>query len=150
MMDFRALSIGIFGASIIFIIKERKLLKTLFSAYLNKDLNNELIESLEEMQKSKGLSINEAKDRLFTKEIIKAMDIDSTQWEVNRFLTLHQGDRVSFEDEKAGFIQGDFLGIVKSKLVGYDDLYVVRNNKTSTIRKASISYIKEETINVYR
>lgn len=150
MLDYKALVVGIIGASIVFAIKENRVVKTFFKAAFYRERNKELSDELDNLKRDNNLTNAEAREKLFTNEIIKALEIDSPFWQVNRFLTISQGDRISFIDEKVGFVQGDFLGIIKSKLVGYDDLYVIRNISTSTLRKASVSYVKEDTINVYK
>lgn len=149
MFDFRAMIIGVVFASLFFLIKERKNIFKVLSAIIYNGPNTRLSKELRRIMDEENISLDEAKQKLLTNEIIKALDIDMPCWEVNKNLTLIQGNKVSFVDKEVGFIQGDFLGLIKPDIVGYDYLYVIRNAKTSIIRKASISYVEEDTINVY-
>ena len=150
MTNGKAFLIGILGTSIIYFVVNRKWIFNYFSIINNKDESLKIKRKLDYIMREESISYEEAKQELILDEIVKALEVDSSHWEVNKNLTLIKGDRISFEDKKVGLVQGVFLGIKKSDLVGYDDIYVVKDTKKSIIRQASISYIKEETINVYR
>jgi len=72
-------------------------------------------------KKSKVKGLTE-KDLL--KTLSKAMKADMTTFEHNGEI-IKQGDRVRFNTEKYGPIQGDFVGIRKSKAKAYKDIFVV-------------------------
>ena len=152
MINFKAMIMGITVASTFFLIKvlikERKKVMTFFSALFNRGTNTKITKEIQRLM-DEGSTYEEAKQKLLTNELIKALRIDEPCWRVNKNLTLVQGNRVSFVDKEVGYIQGDFLGLIKPDVVGYDYLYVLRNTKTSVIRQASITYVKEDTINVY-
>ncbi|MCQ4924848.1 hypothetical protein NE686_17230 [Tissierella carlieri] len=152
MINFKAMIMGITVASTFFLIKvlikERKKVMTFFSALFNRGTNAKITKEIQRLM-DEGSTYEEAKQKLLTNELIKALRIDEPCWRVNKNLTLVQGNRVSFVDKEVGYIQGDFLGLIKPDVVGYDYLYVLRNTKTSVIRQASITYVKEDTINVY-
>lgn len=150
MSDSKALLIGILGSLTVFLVVEGRRIFNFFSIIKNKDENMRINKRLNTIMKEENVSFEDAKQKLFLDEIVKALEIDVSHWVVNRNLTLIKGDRVSFEDKEVGLVQGIFLGIKKPDIVGYDDIYVVRDTRKSIIRQASISYVKEETINVYR
>lgn len=147
MFDTKALLMGITIASLVFIIRDRKKVSSFFSAIINNRKNDKMSEDLEDIMNNNNISYEEAKRKMILMEISKALKVDFKDWEVNKNLVLRQGDKVSFVDKEVGFIQGDFLGLIKPDVVGYDYLYILRNHKTSTIRQAPISYVKEDTVN---
>lgn len=149
-MNTEVINYALLGTMVIFVVKERKRIGNLFSVFMHRDKNREIEESIEDIIREKKVSIEEAKDILITNEIIKALRISKKQWVINSDMIINQGDRISFIDKEIGFIQGDFLGLIESEVTGYDDLYVLRNSKNSQIRQVPISYVKEDTINVYK
>lgn len=149
-MNTEVINYALLGTMVIFVVKERKRIGNLFSVFMYRDKNREIEESIEDIIREKKVSIEEAKDILITNEIIKALRISKKQWVINSDMIINQGDRISFIDKEIGFIQGDFLGLIESEVTGYDDLYVLRNSKNSQIRQVPISYVKEDTINVYK
>ncbi|MCK9471274.1 MAG: hypothetical protein M0Q88_05935 [Bacilli bacterium] len=144
-----ALTVGILVATIIFIFWNRKFLINLVSGIMYGKKNNELSQRLKNVMETYGLSYEEAKNKIFMDEIADALEVNEDIWHVNRFTIIKRGDKVSFVDKEIGLIQGTFLGLIKPDLLGYDDIYVMKIDKTSKIRQAAISYVKEETINVY-
>lgn len=150
LIDLPLLIISSIVAGVIFVIIKSKFIKKSIYKIKNIINYNKINNELTNIMNEDNVNFEEAKKVLFLEEIIKALEIDEDFWQINRHLILNKGDRVSFMDSEVGLVQGTFLGIKKSELIGYDDIYVVRDTKKSTIRQASISYVKEETINVYK
>lgn len=141
--NIRMLIISIVSGGVIYIfINSKKVKEIINQIKINNKLKKIII--------ANNIDIEEAKEILFLEEIVKALEIDIAYWQINRNVMIKRGDQVSFIDSEVGLVQGTFLGIKKSELLGYDDIYVVRDVKKSTIRQASISYVKEETVNVYK
>lgn len=144
------LIISMIGAGLICLIVYKKDIKKLLNKTKQFSGKTKTNKDIKDIMFEDNLTFDEARKELFLDEIVKALEIDVSHWEVNRYLRLIKGDRVSFVDKEVGLVQGIFLGIKKPELLGYDDMYVVRDTRKSIIRQASISYVKEETINVYK
>lgn len=149
-MKIQTIAFASLGTLLIFLLKENRTIKALLSNILHSKENTRLKNSIRTIMEEENVSYEEAKEILLTREIIKALSITKKQWVINSDIVLNQGDRVSFVDKEVGFVQGDFLGLIEPEIAGYDDLYVLRNAKDSKIRQASISYVKEDTVNVYK
>jgi len=144
------LIIGIIGATLVFLLWYSKIISTFISGILNRGRNNELLARIQHYVDLYHISFKEAKDRVMMDEIADALEIDEKFWHVSRNTILARGDKVSFVDKEIGLIQGTFLGLIKPAMLGYDDIYVIKIDETSMIRQAAISYVKEDTINVYK
>lgn len=142
--------IGIIVATLIFIIKENKNINNVISAFKNKRKNQELMEEVKGTMEDKNISFDEATQFLINKKSIECLRTSKDVWFVNDKVAVGQGERVSFVDKEIGLVQGDFMGIINSELIGYDDLYVLRLSRDGSIRQAPISFVEEDSVYVYR
>jgi hypothetical protein len=107
-------------------------------------LSNEVIKEMKET----GMDFDNAKENVLTKKIAKAMKIDSERLELDNNIIVKQGDRVSFNTLKYGYITGEFIGTKKSQAEGYGDILIVRFGE-GKILQAPLEYICKDTIIVY-
>lgn len=142
--------IGVLGTFLVFLIRERKMIVSFISGLINMDRNKSISTRLDELMSVKGLSFEEAKEELIFEEIVNSLKISQRYLKLTRDLILYSGDKVSFVDEKIGYIQGEFIGVIESQLVGYEDLYILKENGSLNIRQGAISFIKVDTVNVYK
>lgn len=150
----KGLILGVFVAFIVFLFRERAFIRNFVLGFINKKENEEMLRKLKRAMKDEGMTYEEARkqvvDETVIEEVVKMLRISKAHLQLRRDLVLYQGDKVSFVDKEVGYLQGDFIGVIESEIVGYDDLYVLRDRRTSAIRQASISYIKVDTVNVYK
>lgn len=145
----KGLFIGIVVATAIFLVKENKFVKEILGEAKYKSENKELLQRVDEVMADNNVDFERAKQIIITDEIIENLRITNKSWFLKDDRLVYQGQRISLCDKEVGLIVGDFIGIINSDVDGYDDLYVMRIIKDNSIRQAPISFVKEDTINVY-
>lgn len=146
----KGLYIGIVAATLVFILKNNKQVKNLFSAFHHRAENDELDKKVKDTMKLKNVSFEAANAMIIKNELLNGLRITKDNWFINDNSFVIQGELLSFMDKEIGIVQGYFLGIIVSEVIGYEDLYVVKLKKDGCIRQAPISFVEEDSFYVYR
>lgn len=145
----RGLFLGITVATLIYIIRKNEILRRVLDAIVFKDKNLKVLRKIKFTMKYYNVDFEEAKKLIISEEIKKSLKISKPSWFLRDDRLVYKGHRISFYDKEIGNIVGEFIGIINSDLDGYDDLYVVKIAKDNSIRQAPISFVDEDTLQIY-
>lgn len=105
------------------------------------------VEKIEEISKSKNISIEQAEKIYFVHEYIKVFNANNPysrkEWIVGG-TKVTQGDMVSFQDDENGYIVGYFIGLKPCRAKGYTHNYIIFKNN-EVIINAPVELVLEET-----
>lgn len=114
-----------------------------------KNLNKRKMQpQVKDETESNKTDCSKAKDSLVIKKLGIAMKIERDTIKLADTPEIKQGDRVSFNTFKYGFITGEFVGVKTAMCSGYSEVLIVRLDERK-ILQAPIEYIDVDTINVY-
>lgn len=138
----KGLVMGIAVASLIFILKNNKLIKEILQ-------KRRILSDVNTIMESEGVEFDQAKEHYIALELSKHLRISRDVWHPTAKTTVVSGQRMSFRDKELGNVTGYFIGLINAQVYGYDDLYVVRF-RDGTIRQAPISCVEVDTVYVHR
>lgn len=125
---------------IIFAIKEIALKKLKRKSSISKEIMEEMNEN--------NIDYDKARNNVVIKKIANAMKVDKETLELRENQIVKQGDRVSFNSDKYGFITGDFIGTKQSQAEGYTETLIIKF-KDGKILQAPLEYISKDSIMIY-
>ncbi|MBO8160664.1 MAG: hypothetical protein H0Z24_03425 [Thermosipho sp. (in: Bacteria)] len=99
------------------------------------------------LAKEQGISYEEAAEKLITSKIAEFYKVSETVATFNSQV-VNQGDRIAFNCDELGFITGEFIGLKKSKALGYTKHFVIKTSSGKIIA-APVELIDEDTVTVY-
>ena len=95
-----------------------------------------------------NLDFDKARENVIARKIAKAMKIDNETLKITDSQIVKQGDRISFNTEKYGFVTGEFIGTKKAQAEGYTETLIIKF-KDGKILQAPLEYISKDTIMIY-
>lgn len=135
-----AIVIGLVVTGIVFVTKEILLKK-------NK-INNSMSKEIREEMSNNNIDFDRARENVITRKIATAMKVDKETLVLTDTKIVKQGDRVSFNTEKYGFVTGEFIGTKQAQAEGYTEILIIKF-KDGKILQAPIEYICKDSIMIY-